>query len=146
MFKNLLVPISGDALTKAELKQAVRLAKLDGAKITLAYVSDPMMPYSSSQIQSVLALSQKEYQKHCEVFAAKLFAKAKKLIDSELTVGVMHISHPNISDGIIEAAKKSKADVIAMASHKRTGIKGIFLRSEAHEVILHSSIPVLILN
>ena len=146
MFKNLLVPISGDALTKAELKQAIKLARADGAKITLAYVSDPMMPYSSSQIQSVLALSQKEYQKHCEVFASKLFAKAKKLIGSEVKVGEIHISHPNISDGIIEAAKKSKADVIAMASHKRTGIKGIFLRSEAHEVILHSSIPVLILN
>ena len=86
MFKNLLVPISGDALTKAELKQAIKLAKADGAKITLAYVSDPMMPYSSSQIESVLALSQKEYQKHCEVFASKLFAKAKKLAEAEMNV------------------------------------------------------------
>jgi nucleotide-binding universal stress UspA family protein len=33
-----------------------------------------------------------------------------------------------------------------MSSHKRTGLKGLFLRSEAHEVILHSNIPVLILN
>ena len=63
-----------------------------------------------------------------------------------MKVDEIHITHPNISDGIIEAAKKSKADVIAMASHKRTGMKGIFLRSEAHEVILHSTIPVLILN
>ena len=146
MFKNLLVPISADALTKTELKQAIKLAKIDGAKITLAYVSDPMIPYSSSQIQSVLALSQKEYQKHCELFATKLFAKAKKLIGDDLQVSQIHVSNQNISDGILEAAKKAKADVIAMSSHKRKGIKGIFLRSEAHEVVLHSTIPVLILN
>jgi nucleotide-binding universal stress UspA family protein len=146
MFKNLLVPISGDALTKAELKMAIKLAKADGAKITLAYVSDPIVPYSSSEIQSVLALSAKEYKKHCELFASNLFAKAKNLIGPEIKVEQIHISHPNVSDGIIEAAKKAKADVIAMSSHKRTGIKGLFLRSEAHEVILHSSIPVLILN
>ena len=146
MFKNILVPISGDELTKSELKMAIKLAKLDGAKITLAYVSDPVIPYSSSEIQSVLALSEKEYKKHCKLFSAKLFAKAKKMIGTDLTVAEIHISHPNISDGIIEAAKKCKADVIAMASHKRQGIKGLFLRSEAHEVILHSDIPVLILN
>lgn len=146
MFKNLLVPISGDALTKAELKMAIKLAKSDGARITLAYVTDPVIPYSSSEIQSVLALTDKEYKQHCKVFTEKLFAKAKKLIGTDLKVETIHVSHPNISDGIIEAAKKTKADVIAMSSHKRTGISGLFLRSEAYEVLLHSHIPVLILN
>lgn len=146
MFKNLLVPINGDSLTKSELKMAIKLAKLDSAKITIAYVSNPIIPYSSSEIQSVLAISPVEYKKYCDSFAAKIFAKAKKLIGNELIVSEVHVFHPNASDGIIEAAKKSKADVIAMASHKRDGIKGLFLRSEAHEVVLHSPIPVLILN
>jgi nucleotide-binding universal stress UspA family protein len=146
MFKNLLVPINGDALTKAELKMAIKLAKLDEAKITIVYVSNPIIPYSASEIQSVLAVSPVEYKKYCEAFALKLFAKARKLIGGGVTVNEIHVYHPNASDGIIEAAKKSKADVIAMASHKRDGIKGLFLRSEAHEVILHSHIPVLILN
>lgn len=146
MFKNILVPINGDSLTKSELKMAVKLAKEDGAKITIAYVSNPIIPYSSSEIQSVLAISPVEYKKYCEAFANKLFVKAKKLIGSQVKVGEIHIYHPNASDGIIEAAQKSKADVIAMASHKRDGIKGLFLRSEAHEVILHSKVPVLILN
>ena len=146
MFKNILVPVSGDALTKSELKMAIKLAKLDKAKITIAYVSNPIIPYSSSEIQSVLAVSPTEYKKYCEAFASKLFTKVRKLIGNELNTSELHIYHPNISDGIIEAAKKSKADVIAMASHKRDGIRGLFLRSEAHEVILHSSIPVLVLN
>lgn len=146
MFKNLLVPINGDTLTKAELKMATKLAKIDGAKITIAFVSDPVIPYSSSEIQSILAVSPVEYKKRCEAYAAQLFLKARKLIGNGVEVSEIHVYHPNASDGIIEAAKKTKADVIAMASHKRSSIRGLFLRSEAHEVILHSHIPVLILN
>jgi nucleotide-binding universal stress UspA family protein len=33
-----------------------------------------------------------------------------------------------------------------MASHKRTGIKGLLLGSETHEVIVHSTLPVLVLG
>ena len=45
-----------------------------------------------------------------------------------------------------QMAKKAKVDVIVMASHKRTGIKGILLGSETHEVIVHSTLPVLVLG
>ncbi|MBU3538678.1 universal stress protein [Polynucleobacter sp. UK-Gri1-W3] len=146
MFKNLLVPVSGESITKAELKKAIQLAKLDSAKISLVYVTDPVVPYSSSEVQSALALSSKEYKKVSAEFAKRVLAKAKAVIGTEIEVGEFHIYHPNIADGILEAAKKAKADVIVMASHKRTGIRGIFLRSEAQEVILHSKIPVLVLG
>jgi len=146
MFKNLLVPISGESITKTELKSVIKLALSDNAKISLVFVTDPVMPYASSEVQSVLALSSREYKKVSAEFAKKLFAKARLLIGSDIPVAEFHIFHPNISDGILEAAKKSKADVIVMASHKRSGIRGIFLRSEAQEVILHSKLPVLILG
>jgi len=146
MFKNLLVAISGDAITQSELKKVVKLAKIDGAKISLAFITDPVIPYSSSEVESPLALSPKEYKRVTKAYAEKLFAKAQKLIDASIEVNVFHIYHPNVSDGIIEAAKKSKSDVIIMASHKRTGLRGVFLRSESQEVILHSKIPVLVLG
>jgi nucleotide-binding universal stress UspA family protein len=58
----------------------------------------------------------------------------------------LHIANTNLSEGILDAAKKAKADVIVMASHKRTGIKGVLLGSETHEVIVHSKLPVLVLG
>ncbi|MGV0963787.1 MAG: universal stress protein [Polynucleobacter sp.] len=146
MFKNLLVPVSGESITKKELNAAIKLAKLDGAKISLVYISDPVIPYSSSEVQSALALSAKEYKKVSAEFAKRLLAKARAVIGPDVNVQELHIYHPNISDGILEAAKKAKADVIVMASHKRTGLRGIFMRSEAQEVILHSKLPVLILG
>ncbi len=146
MFKHILAPISGDDLTKLELKKIIRLAKLDGAMITLVYVSDPLGPYMYSDMVNEVMISEKAHQKACNDYAKHLFAKSKALIPEDIEVRSIHIFHPNIADGIIDAAEQVNADVIMMASHKRKGIKGFFLRSEAHEVILHSKVPVLILN
>jgi nucleotide-binding universal stress UspA family protein len=145
MFSNLLVPISGDAITKKGLSKVAKLAKQSGAKITLAFVSDPLAPYIYTESVNGLMISEAAHKKACAQFAQRLFAKARKVLGDSITVDVCHVIHPNIADGIIQAAKKTKADVIVMASHKYTGLKGIFLGSEAHEVILHSTLPVLTL-
>ena len=42
------------------------------------------------------------------------------------------------------AAKKSKCDVIFMASHGRRGLAGLVLGSVTNKVLSHSKIPVLI--
>lgn len=146
MFKKIAVPISGDAITKKELNKIAKLAKLDSAEIILVYVSDPLAPFIYTESVNSLVVSEAVHKKACVEFAKKLFAKAKSQLGSGLNIKFMHIVHPNIADGVIEAAKKSKADVIAMSSHKRAGISGFMLRSEAHEVILHSPVPVIILN
>jgi nucleotide-binding universal stress UspA family protein len=146
MFKHILAPISGDDLTKSELKEIAKLAHLDGAKLTLVYVSDPLGPYMYSDMANQMVISEQDHQKACKDFAHHLFTKSRATLPKDLEVDTVHLFHPNIEDGIIEAAEQVKADVIMMASHKRRGIQGFFLRGEAHEVILHSKIPVLILN
>jgi hypothetical protein len=73
-----------------------------------------------------IVISEKDHQDACNKFAKKLFTKAKGQIPEEITVDTVHIFHPNIADGIIDAAKNVSADVICMASHKRTGISGFF--------------------
>ena len=134
MFKHLLAPISGDSITKSELNQVVSLASKDSAKITLVYVSDPIGPYMYADSTSSIVISEQEHQKACNEFAKKLFHKARAQIPAEVLIDTVHVFHPNIADGI------------CMVSHKRTGLKGLFLRSESHEVILHSHLPVLVLN
>lgn len=146
MFKKLVVPISGDAITKKELNKVAKLAKLDNAKVVLVYVSDPLAPFAYTESVNSLLVSEMAHKKACSEFANKLFTKARSQLGSSLDVKFMHIIHPNVADGILEAAKKSKADAIAMSSHRRVGISGLILRSEASEVVLHSPIPVIVLN
>jgi nucleotide-binding universal stress UspA family protein len=91
-------------------------------------------------------ITQKDHQKVCAAYAADVFKKAAAALGSGTKANTLHISDSNLSEGILEGAKKAKADVIVMASHKRTGIKGVLLGSETHEVIVHSQLPVLVLG
>jgi nucleotide-binding universal stress UspA family protein len=46
--------------------------------------------------------------------------------------------------GILQAAKAKKCDLIVMASHGRRGLAGLLLGSETTKVLTHSKIPVLV--
>ena len=142
MFKHLLVPVDGSDVSKKSLKKVAALAKADKAAVTLVYVSDPMPPMVYSDSTMGYGISQKDHKKVCEAFAQDVFKKSTVGIK----VNTLHIADSNLSEGILEGAKKAKADVIVMASHKRTGIKSVLLGSETHEVIVHAKLPVLVLG
>ena len=146
MFKHLLVPVDGSDVSKKSLKKVAELAKADGAAVTLVYVSDPMPPMVYSDSTMGYGISQKEHKKACDAFAADVFKKAATALGASIKAKTLHISNGTLSEGILDGAKKAKADVIVMASHKRTGLKSVLLGSETHEVIVHSKLPVLVLG
>ena len=146
MFKHLLVPVDGSDVSKKSLKKVAELAKADGAAVTLVYVSDSLPPMVYSDSTSGYGITQKDHQKACDAYAKDVFKKAATALGTSIKAKILHISNSNLSEGILDGAKKSKADVIVMASHKLTGIKGVLLGSETHEVIVHSKLPVLVLG
>jgi len=146
MFKNLIVPIDGSDLSQKSLEKVKELAKADGAKVTLVYVSDPLPPIAYADSTMGVPFSDAAHKKVCESFAKKILAQSQEKIGAELLVHTMHVQYVNVFEGIIEAAKEAKGDVIVMASNKNTGLKGILLGSETHAVIVHSNLPVLVLG
>jgi len=146
MFKHLLVPVDGSDVSKKSLKKVAQLAIADKAAVTLVYVSDPMPPMVYSDSTMGYGITQKDHQKVCAAYAQDVFKKAATALGANVKAKSLQVSNTNLSAGILDAAKKVKADVIVMASHKRTGIKGLLLGSETHEVIVHSTLPVLVLG
>lgn len=146
MFKHLLVPVDGSDLSKKSLKKVAALAKADGAAITLVYVSDPMPPMIYSDSTMGYGISVKDHKKVCDAYAADVFKKAGTALGAGIKTKSLHIPNSNLAEGILDGAKRAKADVIVMASHKLTGIKSMLLGSETHEVIVHSKLPVLVLG
>jgi nucleotide-binding universal stress UspA family protein len=51
-----------------------------------------------------------------------------------------------VSDALISAAKKHKADLIVMASHGRRGLEGLLIGSETQRVLTQSTCPVLVVR
>jgi nucleotide-binding universal stress UspA family protein len=146
MFKHLLVPIDGSDVTKKALKKVLDLAKKDKASITLVYVSDPMPPMVYSDSSLGYGFSQQDHKKACDAFAKNLFKSALAVLGTGVAVRTLHTLSPSLAGGVLAAAKKAKADAIVMASHKRTGIKGLLLGSQTNEVIVHSTLPVIVLG
>ena len=110
------------------------------------YVSDPLPPIAYADSTMGVPFSNVAHKKVCESFAKKILAQSHEKIGAELLVHTMHVQNVNVFEGIIEAAKEAKGDVIVMASNKNTGLKGILLGSETHAVIVHSNLPVLVLG
>ena len=75
------------------------------------------------------------------VDAVKKTAAAKGV-----SVKAVTVKSDLVSDALIAAAGKHKADLIVMASHGRKGIKRLLLGSETQHVLTHSHVPVLVLR
>jgi len=145
MFSHFLVPISGDILDHNHLHEISHYARKAGAAITLAYISDPMVPHMYMEGIAPSPFTEQSHKASCEAFAQKLFTLAKSQLGDDLTIHTSHSFHPFTFEGIIQSAEDSGADVIVMASHKRKGLSGIFMGSETHAVIVHTTLPVLVI-
>ncbi len=148
MYKNILVPIDGSRLSEKAAKEAVGLAKVTGAKLTLFHcVADfPAPVYAESAIlaaQVTAGTFRKEAIKHAEQVLDKA---ARKLEGTGLTVDTVHAVSDLPWEAIVATATKKKCDLILMASHGRRGLSGFLLGSETQKVLTHSKVPVLVVR
>lgn len=146
MLKNIIIPVDDSKLVHAMLKKFSKLIDLYNPAISLVYVSEPFMPeiYPESSL-SKYYVNVEDYKKSCQKYAEKLFLKAKKQLGNVTQCNTLHIYRGDVSEGILYAAKKVKADTIVMASHRYSGVKGIVLGNNVNKVIVNSKLPILVL-
>ena len=145
MFKHILVPTDGSKLSAKAAKQAVKLAKTLGAKVTGFYAAPD---YSSTYYGDGYILRAPSAKAQAEE-SQKQARKCLSAIEVEAGVEkvpceVFHTISDSPYEAIIDAAKKKKCDLIVMASHGRRGLSALVLASETHKVLIHSKIPVLV--
>jgi nucleotide-binding universal stress UspA family protein len=147
MFRNILVPIDGSALSRKAVKKAVALAKATGAKVTGFHVA----PAYKFNVYADYIPPNFVMPKDFEARMAKVAAKHLEAVTKEAAAaGVKAEGHYVCSDfpadAVIKAAKKYKCDLIAMASHGRSGLSKMLLGSETQKVLANTTTPVLVLR
>ena len=145
MFKHILVPTDGSKLSVKAAKQAVKLAKSLGARITGFHAAPNI---SSTYYGDGYILRVPSAKAQLE-FVEKQARKCLSVVEVEAGVekvpcDVFHVISDSPYEAIIDAAKKKKCDLIFMASHGRRGLSGLVLGSETNKVLIHSKIPVLV--
>jgi nucleotide-binding universal stress UspA family protein len=142
MYRHILVPTDGSALSEMAIEHGVALAKATNAKVTALTVS---APFNGLSLAPGIVLDREQYKEKTADLAAKhLFAAKDAAAAANVTCDLLHVEHDHPYRAIIDTAKEKGCDVIVMASHGRRGVAALVLGSETHKVLTHSSIPVLV--
>ena len=147
MFRNILVPTDGSALSRKAVKKAVALAKVTGARVTGFHVA-PAYNFSvyADYIPPDFVLP-KEFEARAKTVAERRMEAIKKECKaSDVICATHYVCSDFPADSIVKAAKKYKCDLIAMASHGRSGLTKLLLGSETQKVLANTGIPVLVLR
>jgi len=147
MFSNILVPTDGSALSRKAVKKAVALAKLSGAKVTGFHVAPAYKFNVYADYVPADFMLPKEYEAKAKSIAAKhLDAVKKECAAAGVSCAAYSACSDFAADAIIKAANKYKCDLVAMASHGRSGLSKLLIGSETQKVLAGIKIPVLVLR
>ena len=143
MFKHILLPTDGSALSETAIQSGIRFAKSINAHITGLHVIAPfhLLARGPGMVSDTKEQFEKNSVANAELYLAAI-SRAAKEAGVPCDCVTEKADHPY--EAIIAAAEKRGCDLILMASHGRRGVKGLLIGSETHKVLTHTKIPVLV--
>ena len=143
MYKHILLPTDGSALSQEAARQAIAFAKSIHARVTAITVS-PSFHALAVEAQ-LLTDTPEEFRKMCEARAETYLGPIRKIASAAgVACEAIHVVDDHAYQAIINAAENKGCDLIMMSSHGRRGMSAILLGSETNKVLTHSKIPVLV--
>jgi nucleotide-binding universal stress UspA family protein len=145
MYKNILVPTDGSPLSRRTIRDAAKMARKLGAKITGFYVAAPYhieiyadyVPPDMITPQEHDAMAEKTAKRHLE-------AGRKEAAANRVAYSGNFVMSDSPAEAIVKAARKYKCDLICMGTHGRSGLSKLLLGSHTNKVLELSRIPVLV--
>jgi nucleotide-binding universal stress UspA family protein len=146
MYKKILVPVDSSPTSLCGLREAIRLAKDQGATLRLLHVVDELL-VGMGYVQT--AIDYEAFVKAVRECGKRVLesmqgeARAQGLTaESELVEAV----GGRAADMIVDAATQWGADLIVMGTHGRKGIGRLLMGSDAELVLRTSTVPVLMIR
>ncbi len=147
MYKRILVATDGSKLSAKAVDHALRLADITGAEVVALRV---VSRYPQTYFEGGVAMQANEAQRIEKGWIEQATADLNHVKDlgqkMQVKVKPSVVRSDLVAEAIIAAAKRSKSDLVVMASHGRKGIKRLLLGSETQQVLTHCHVPVLVLR
>jgi nucleotide-binding universal stress UspA family protein len=140
-FRRILHASDFSSASRAAFRRAIDLARENRATLTVVHVYSAIVPlvgeaYTTPQVyERMLA----DVRSHAERQLGRLVANARKRgvrVKGLLLEGIPH-------DRIVRAARSTRADLVVLGTHGRTGLGRFFLGSVASRVVTLAPCPVL---
>ena len=146
MYYRILVPFDGSPTSRRGLDEAIRLAKLTGAKLRLLHVVNELT--SAAGFETYAA------------YSVDVLALMKEGGEQILAQGVAHTAGSGLGvdtalvenfaqrlcDVVAEQATGWKADLIVIGTHGRGGMPRLLLGSDAELILRTAPVPVLLVR
>ena len=143
-FETILVPLDGTELSQSALAHATEFGELFGCAYHLTRIvsypidiASPYLPHTVQMNQSVLAEAKASAAEYLE-------EEADLMRKRGLRVTTSVIVHAQPGQGILSEAEEVGCDLIAMATHGRTGVGRLVLGSAADKVLRGTHVPLLL--
>ncbi|WP_010099234.1 universal stress protein [Burkholderia ubonensis] len=145
MFKHLLVPTDGSDLSVAAIQMAVALAKEHQAAVTAVHVMPEfhVLTYEAEMLGDTKERFIQVVRQHADAYLATVTAAAA---EAGVPCETVAVTHDRPYEAIINVAAQRGCDLVVMASHGRSGVRGLLIGSETQKVLTHCSIPVLVVR
>jgi nucleotide-binding universal stress UspA family protein len=144
MYHTILVPLDGSSRAEAILAHVEQLAQHLESKVVLLRVIDPAASISGLE---GLPIDVTRDLIHQEAAEAEHYLEGKRgeLLDRGINAQIS-VRYGPVVQGIIDAAEAEGADLVALASHGRTGLARIFYGSVAAGVLNRIDRPLLLIR
>jgi nucleotide-binding universal stress UspA family protein len=137
MFKSILVAWDGSEHAKLALGEAVDLARVQDARLTLLTVAAPLRAW----LGYVPPVTEADLVGAAE----QILAEGEALVPDGIPAsGRTAVGEPG--PAIVKRAAAANHDLIVMGSRGRGAVRSAFLGSVSHFVLNHTTVPVLILH
>jgi nucleotide-binding universal stress UspA family protein len=146
-FRRILVPLDGSAVAGTILEHAGALARLDtDSEVILLAVVQPIdsamwipdMGFATSVVGDDVTA---ELERHARAY---LNGVSRRLEASGVRVRTRVQVATAVSLAILDVARDEQADIIALTTHGRSGIRRLALGSVADKVVRGSHVPILL--
>jgi len=145
MYKRILIPTDGSPLARKALKEGIALAKAVGASVFGYTAIEPIERIYYSEGAGVRAGQAKAIEKQMRDQGEQYVEVIRKAATAAGVASEVLIARARDPyQGIIDAARTHRCDLICIASHGRGNIATALLGSVTQKVLAHSKIPVLV--
>jgi nucleotide-binding universal stress UspA family protein len=142
-FRRVLIPLDGSATAEAAIPAALELAMALGLEVILLQVVAPVMAHieGASRAASISPLErlQQQAEDYLGRYADSFCAQGLRAC-TDVRVGY------DTAAEIVAAARDHGADLIAMTTHGRSGLRRLLFGSVAEIVLRRSPIPVFLVR
>lgn len=145
MYKKILVPLDGSELAEKVLPHAVAFAKDSRAEVTLLTVVQLSLGFTAAKLEAVPeAAAERKAALRAEAvtYLEKIQRDLKEQGIPARTVAL----DGDVAAQIIAYAEQEGIDLVAMATHGRSGLDRFVMGSIAEKVVRHTTKPILLIR